>query len=176
MLVRIRILLIGDEDMQSIKEELEALYQQLKEKDAIYHDAALGFGLSDTAFLVLYVLTDSEREYTQFDLSNEWSLPKQTVNTAVIGLMKQGYVTLETISGTRNRKKICLTEKGKSIVEDDFVQLYEAEQKALARLTAQERRTYVELGRKHLAFLREETQKVIESVNSKSKQILPDKP
>jgi DNA-binding MarR family transcriptional regulator len=155
--------------MNSLKEEQEALHQQLKEKDSIYHDAAVAFGLSDTAFLILYVLTDSERDYTQLDIANEWSLPTQTVNTAVKGLIKQGYVTLETIPNTRNRKKISLTKKARSFIENELIHLYESEQKALLRLTPQEREAYIELGRKYLFFFREETEKAITAAQVKNK-------
>lgn len=155
--------------MTSLKEEQEALHQQLKEKDSLYHDAAVAFGLSDTAFLILYVLTVSERDYTQFDMANEWSLPAQTVNTAVKGLIKQGYVTLETIPKTRNRKRISLTKGAKSLTENSLIPLYEAEQKALLRLTAAERKTYLELGQKYLSFFREETEKVLTAAEPKSK-------
>lgn len=142
----------------TIKEQMEKLSQQYKAREAIYHDAAVKCGLSDSVFWIFYALCEAEREYTQNDLCNEWFCPKQTVNSAISTLVKNGYVYLEVVPGTRNRKIIRLTEAGKQFSQQNVQAFIESERRAFSRLTEQERQTYLALEDKHLSLLREETE------------------
>ena len=74
----------------TVSEQIETLNQHLKETDAIYHSAAVRFGLSDSAFWILYAIADSQRTYTQNELCGAWSYSKQTVNSAIQSLIRQG--------------------------------------------------------------------------------------
>lgn len=145
---------------ENIRKQLELINQQHKETDAIYHNAAVRFGLSDCVLWILYALCESECEYTQNDLCNEWFYPKQTINSAINNLVKCGYVSLENIPGTRNSKNVRLTDEGKSFSEKNIQSLLRAEQKAFGRLSEQERRTFLELSEKHIGFLKEEVEKI----------------
>lgn len=144
---------------QTSKEQMGLLNQQYKALDSIYHNVAVKFGLSDSIFWIFYALCESGQEYTQNDLCNDWFYPKQTVNSAISKLVTDGYVWLETVPGTRNRKIVRLTDAGKRFSEQNVQVLMEAEQRAFGRLTQQERQTYLALMGKHLSFLREETEK-----------------
>ena len=48
-----------------------------------------------------------QEEYSQQDICNAWSLSKQTVNSIVSNMVKKGYVYLEMVPGSKNRKFIC---------------------------------------------------------------------
>jgi DNA-binding MarR family transcriptional regulator len=139
-----------------IKNQLEVLKQQEKELTALYRHVAIKFGISDSEFWVLYALMISEVEYTQQTISRLWSLPKQTVNSVISNLTKKGYVYLETVLGTRNRKIIRLTEAGKEFSEKNLMNTYEAEQRAISKMSEVERETCIEIFGKYINLLREE--------------------
>lgn len=44
-----------------------------------------------------------------------WYFPRQTVNSAIMNLVKIGYIKLEQIQGARNSKAVILTEQGLNI-------------------------------------------------------------
>jgi DNA-binding MarR family transcriptional regulator len=70
-----------------------------------------------------------QEEYSQQDICNAWSLSKQTVNSIVSNMVKKGYVYLEMVPGSKNRKIICLTEEGRKFGEKVIYPLVFAEQK-----------------------------------------------
>ncbi len=63
---------------------------------------------------ILYFASDEETVLTQQEICNAFFLPKQTVNTAIAGLAQKGLVELELIPGTRNKKRILLTDAGRN--------------------------------------------------------------
>lgn len=111
---------------EHINKHIEILNQQLKELTAVYHHAANKFGISDSEFWVWYALLILGGEYFQQDICDMWSLPKQTVNSVVANLTKKGFIFLETVPGTRNRKIIRLTEAGRNYGENAVKYTYEA--------------------------------------------------
>lgn len=64
---------------------------------------------------ILYFASDEETVLTQQEICNACFLPKQTVNTAIAGLAQKGLVELELIPGTRNKKRILLTDAGREL-------------------------------------------------------------
>lgn len=143
-----------------IKKQLELLNQQEKELAAIYHYAAARSGLSVSEFWVLYALLALEGEYSQQNICDMWSFPKQTVNSVIANLRKKDYVFLETVPGTRNRKIIRLTESGKEFGERTVMRVYEAEQRSITRMSDQERQSCIALLGKYTALLRDESAKI----------------
>lgn len=136
--------------------------QQTNEIDAIYHNVATYFGLSDSAFWVLYVLAEpGATACSQNDLCNDWYFPKQTIHSAIQNLAERGYVRLEAAPDARNRKLVLLTDSGRQFVQQNVLVLYQAELRALDRMQPQERETYVALFQKHVALLREETDRMM---------------
>ena len=87
---------------------IRLIEQQRKEQDSIYHNIATKFGLSDTAMWVLYNVYTSDDVITQQELCRQCFFAKQTVNTAITSLSKNGYVELEVIRVPEIRKKVCL--------------------------------------------------------------------
>ncbi|MCD8016022.1 MAG: MarR family transcriptional regulator, partial [Lachnospiraceae bacterium] len=70
-------------------------YNQIsRECDRIYHLAALRLGISDCAFWLFYVLSDADRLYTQSEICDSSFMSRQTVNSALKKLEKDGYLTL----------------------------------------------------------------------------------
>ena len=143
-----------------ITDYIEQIEQQRKEQEFIYHNVALKFGLSDTAMWVLYNVYASQDVITQQELCRQCFFAKQTVNTAITSLSQNGYVELEVIPGTRNQKKILLTEKGTALAEVTIAPLIEAESRAYSALSREELETYLEMTTRLTVSLREETEKI----------------
>lgn len=141
---------------EQTKQQLETLNQQIKELAGIYHQAAVRQGISDNEFWVWYTLFVMGEEYSQQDICDMWSLPKQTVNSVVMNMVKKELVKLETVPGTRNRKLLRMTDAGKQYVESAVRPVFEAEYRTFARLTEEERQRCVLLLGKYISYLREE--------------------
>lgn len=140
------------------REFIRRIEQQRKEQDSIYHSVAEKYGLSDTAMWVLYLVTEGSGDITQQDLCRQSCYAKQTINTAVNSLTKSGFVELIPIPGTRNHKKIQLTEAGRGLVNRTTRNLKAAEERAYGRLTDDELEMYLDITSRLTAYLREETE------------------
>lgn len=140
-----------------IREYIELIEQQRKEQDAIYHNVAVKYGLSDTAMWVLYNIYLADDTITQQELCRQCFFAKQTVNTAITSLTKNGYVELENIPGTRNHKKILLTAKGMQLTDVTIKPLVEAENNAYKVLNSEELKAYLDMTTRLTVSLREET-------------------
>ena len=145
---------------------IRQIEQQRKEQDYIYHNVAVGFGVSGTSMWVLYNVYVSKDLITQQELCRQCSFAKQTVNTAITSLSKNGYVELEAIPGTRNQKKILLTSKGNALAKSIIVPLIEAEVRAYSALNREELEAYLEMTTRLTVSLREETEKLKECKNN----------
>lgn len=145
---------------ESIKEQLEILNQQVKELTGIYHQVAVKSGISDNEFWLWYTLLILDEEYSQQDICDMWSLPKQTVNSVVANLNKKGYVFLEVVPNTRNRKIIRLTEAGKTFGRNIVTNIYKSEEQAIEKMSEEERQTCITLLKKYISLFREELNKI----------------
>lgn len=146
--------------MMDIKEFIIQIEQRQKEQDALYHSAAVKYGLSDTALWILYHVSEDCGNLTQQDLCRQNCFAKQTVNTAVNSLVKQGILELIPIPGTRNHKKLRLTPAGWALVNHTTANLKKAEENAYGRLTEAELQAYLDIAGRLNAYLREETEKL----------------
>lgn len=136
-----------------IKPQYEKIMQCFKQMDDIFHTYAVESGLSDSAFWILYTLCQAEKSYTQNDFCKEWYYSKQTVHSAVAGLIKIGYAELEHVPGSRNSKCIVLTKAGHAYAATHIQPILKAEQQAFAGMSDKERDTYSHLVKKHLDLL-----------------------
>lgn len=117
------------------KEYLELVNQQIKELVGIYRGAVSRSGISENEFWVWYSLVAVGGECSQQDICSTWYLSKQTVNTIVMHMVQKGFVSLEVVPGTRNRKNILLTEAGREYGERIVMPISQAEQKAFEKLS-----------------------------------------
>ena len=141
---------------------IQQIEQLLREQDSIYHNTAVRFGLSDTAMRVLYLVSETDEVLTQQDLCRQNFSAKQTIHTAINGLVKNGFVELIPIPGTRNHKKILLTASGQALADRTVNRLKEAEQRAYSRMSEEDLQTYLELTGRLTSHLREETDRLIQ--------------
>ena len=84
---------------------------------------------------VLYYLLNVEDPLSQQDLIGLMLFPKQTINSAVSGLVGKGYVTLEMIPNTKNRKSVLLTDEGRAFAEKTVLRMIQAEERAVSEIS-----------------------------------------
>lgn len=131
-----------------------AQYNNLfKENDQLYHAAAKAFGLSDCAFWILYSLCESDKPLTQSDICNLIYQPKQTVNSALKKLEKDGLIALEEMSDRRS-KQLRLTQKGAKTAAQTAEQVLAAERSAFLGLSMDEQDEFLLLFRKYTDLLK----------------------
>lgn len=142
-------------DTEKFREYAAVLDQCDKELDEIYHQYAVSRGFSDAALWILYVLLESETVLTQTDICSCWFLSRQTVNTALKGLEKQGLIRLDCVGGNKKSKNVCLTEQGTVVAEKIVTPLCQAENRVFASMTEEENRLYMALSQKRCVLLRQ---------------------
>lgn len=141
-----------------IKELNFSLNQIYKKQDDLYHDYAAHYGLSDTAFWILYSLCNTDEPITQNMLSEMWHFPKQSINSAVSSLVKAGYLHLEQMAVARNNKALRLTEAGKSFCQRAILSFYQLEDRVLLKMSEEERKQFLALITKQYELLNSEIQ------------------
>ena len=105
--------------------------------DSFYDEFAKKSNVSSALLWVLYALNDG-KPHTQIEISNDWELPKTTVNTVIKDIQKEGYIELVPIKGKRREMSIVLTESGKKFADDVLSDLYKKEADAYKALTSEE--------------------------------------
>ena len=105
--------------------------------DSFYDEFAKQSNVSSALLWVLYALNDG-KPHTQIEISNDWELPKTTVNTVIKDIQKDGYIELVPIKGKRREMSIVLTESGKKLADDVLSDLYKKEADAYKALTLEE--------------------------------------
>ena len=149
----------------NLEQQLQILNRLYKESDHIYSNLASKLGMTDTTFWVLYAVSHSEEPMTQNDLCNQFFFPVQTINSAINNLRKNGLLELQVIPGTRNRKAIMLTDKGKIFVTNTINKADEIEKNAFLLFNEEERELYLSLFRRHIDYLKSEEKRVLDSIS-----------
>lgn len=105
--------------------------------DSFYDEFAKQSNVSSALLWVLYALNDGN-SHTQIEISNDWELPKTTVNTVIKEIQKNGYVDLIPIKGKRREMSIVLTENGKKYADRVLAGLYKKEAEVYKALSSDE--------------------------------------
>ncbi|MCI8501734.1 MAG: MarR family transcriptional regulator [Oscillospiraceae bacterium] len=134
--------------MKLISEKLKQFNYLTSEIDAVYHKAALKFGLSDSAMMILYAVCSNGESSPISDIYKLFGVRKQTINSALRKLEAEGIVYLELLQG--KKKNIRLTEKGKMLAENTVVRLIRAESDILNSWPKSEWEQYIGLTKRYL--------------------------
>lgn len=133
---------------------IKKITQFNKEQDSMYHEIAKRHGMSDSAFWILYTICNFDEKWTQQLLVAECFFPKQTINSAITKLIKQDYICLKLIG--KNKKIIKLTNKGKEYCANNVLPYIEAEKRAIAHFSDEERELFIKLLEKDIEYLKKE--------------------
>ena len=80
--------------------EVQEYNRMYKELDDLYHEVALGIGMSDGELSALYAMSFLGDGCLQRDICREVYVSKQTINSAVRKLERKGILYLEEKKGT----------------------------------------------------------------------------
>lgn len=125
----------------------------ISEIDAVYHEAALKLGLSDSAMLILYTVCNYGDSCMLSDICHLSGASKQTINSALRRLETDGLIYLENING--RKKSVHLTEKGKTAAEHTVVRIIRMENEVFDAWTETERTLYLDLTQRFLNEMKE---------------------
>ena len=123
------------------------------EIDAVYHEASLKLGMSDSVSKILYTICNVGSSCLLHDICKQTGLSKQTVHSAIRNLEAKEMVTLELVGG--KSKKVCLTEKGEIFAQKTARRLIDMENGILSSWPKEDVQTYLELTERFLVDLKE---------------------
>lgn len=118
------------------------------------------FGMTSTAFWLLYFIRE-KNHCTQSEIASRLSIPKQTVNSSLKRLEKDGFIRLEADSDNHRNKLLSFTEKGEELAKSTIDRVFELEISAFSRFDDEEADMFLALARKHVAMLSEESEKIL---------------
>lgn len=99
--------------------------------DGIYERMSARLGIKLNLICLLYALDDGS-PHSQKEISENWMLPRTTLNTITKECIEKGYVTLAPIPGKRREMNLILTDSGKTYARRYLDEIYRAEEKAFA--------------------------------------------
>ena len=135
----------------NIARAYEALDSFWREQNQLYRDVATSFGISESAFSILYaIFLAGEKGIAQRDICMQMCIGKQTVNSSIHKLEREGVVVLESGPGRRGLLAH-LTPVG---LERTIVPMIEAELAALREFDDRELELALLLGRRYTDALR----------------------
>lgn len=129
------------------------------EINALYHEAAVKMGISDSVQNILYVLCEKDGRCLQSEICKLTGISRQTINSALRNLKKDEIVCLEQGSG-RNTV-VCLTEKGKAFAAEKVEPLFAMENKIWSEWTPDEQQAYLTLTQKYRDALKKHMQTMV---------------
>lgn len=137
--------------------------------DAFYHLIATKFGLSDSAMQILYILCEQGDGCNQSEVCRLAGTSKQTINTAIHKLEKQGLLFLEAGEGKNTR--VFLTESGKVLVEEKIEPLIHAENEVMLGWKKEERELFIRLTQRYLEELKVQMKDLLDFPENQTKTI-----
>lgn len=139
---------LGNPYISNPLKEFNRIYKKTNE---IYHDIALRLGLSDSAFDILYSISELGDGCLQKDICNATCIPKQTIHASIRQMEKSGYLTLS--SGKGRSMHITLTDLGKNLLERTIYPVMQMEGEAFHCMTDEECQQMLALFGKYIQAL-----------------------
>ena len=138
----------------NIARAYEAFDSFWREQNQLYRDVATSFGISESAFSILYaIFLAGEKGISQRDICVQMCIGKQTVNSSIHKLEHEGVVVLKSGPGRRGLLAH-LTPVGLELAERTIVPMVEAELAALREFDDRELELSLLLGRRYTDALR----------------------
>ena len=139
---------LGNPYISNPLKEFNRIYKKTNE---IYRDIALRLGLSDSAFDILYSISELGDGCLQKDICNATCIPKQTIHSSIRQMEKSGYLTLS--SGKGRSMHITLTDLGKNLLERTIYPVMQMEGEAFHCMTDEECQQMLALFGKYIQAL-----------------------
>ncbi|MBC8530622.1 MarR family winged helix-turn-helix transcriptional regulator [Gehongia tenuis] len=140
---------------------VEAYREAAKELDRVWSRLSRACGLSEGEYWALVMIREGCT--TQTEISEQLSMNKQTVHSALKQLIRRGIVRLETQPGNLRVKEIVLTEAGESFTEKYVDTMMDIEERVWNELTKAERREMIRASQKYNRLLKKALEQYFES-------------
>lgn len=135
-----------------IGQKLKEYNRIYKEMDNLYHDIARKLKLSDSAFDILYSICELGDGCLQKDICSISFISKQTINSSIRNLEKEGYLCLK--HGRGRTMHILLTDAGKELIRKKIFPVLEIENQTFDDMSESESAELLRLSRKYMSILR----------------------
>ena len=137
------------QELQTLR-KMNSLYNEI---EAVYHEAAVKLGLTDSSSKILYAIADHGDSLPLHHVSLTTGLAKQTINSALRNMERDGILTLDHIDG--KAKMARLTPAGKALAEQTVRKLMEMENDIYNSWTQYEIDAHIALSERFLKLFRE---------------------
>lgn len=145
--------------MEQIRDAVRRIMISVNVVDGIYAIEAKKAGIKYNTLSLLYALDDGN-PHSQKEICEQWLIPKTTINTVVKECVDAGYIELEN-SGKSNKEKIVrLTKRGREYARKILDQVYEMENRAMAKTLEAFSPEYIKAIEQFTAYLKEEAENV----------------
>lgn len=129
---------------KSVKEDIKKYYDLWFNFNNIYERWAKAHGLTVNTLFVFYTINENEGICTQQFISEKLLLPKQTINSILQTIQKNGYIQMTADENDKRNKLISLTHYGKQYIEKLLGELYRFEEDAFTSMDDQQRTDMLE--------------------------------
>ena len=147
----------------NIKTEIKALFSRMGKQEsmfeALYRSIASLFGISTCEMWIYYFLLIEQDGVTQQTICSQMSFKKQTVNSAVAKLVKEGMLALTAMNENNKSKTLSLTPKGAEFANNTVNSLLNAELKAAQKFGKRKLNSLCTLRDEYLDILQSEFSK-----------------
>lgn len=144
--------------MITTNHEMKRFNHLTSEINAVYHEAAVRLGISDSAMQILYTVYSCDRPCLIRDVCRLTGVRKQTINSALRRLEQDDILRLEPYAG--RSKQILLTENGRALAERTVTKIIRIENKIFDSWTEEKKALYLSLTQEYLDMLRKETEQI----------------
>ena len=141
--------------------QLQEYFSIWKKTDAIYKKLAQRSNLSESGYWVFYAIYEMSDHITQKEICDQWSMSKQTVNSALKEIEKAGFITLKKSESDKRSKVIELTESGQNYANEFIAIVFQFEERTWKRMTEDERTSLIRSSQKYLDLFRKETEHLL---------------
>ena len=115
-----------------LSEDLKENNRLYREMDGLYHELCVKIGLSDSAFLILYSIVETEGKCSQKEIADRCCISRKTINSSVKNLEAKEYIMLEKRKG--RDKYIVLTERGEKLIKEKIIPIMEMEERTFLEM------------------------------------------
>ena len=140
----------------SLREQSRQLDCLYNETDRLYGEFARSCGLSECAYWLMYDIEVAGGRVPLRRVAEDWSFSRQTLSSAAKVLESKGLITLAFEEGSRKNKVASFTPAGTEFSRQRIVPAIEAETRAFAALSADERRELVRLAARYAGAIGDE--------------------
>lgn len=139
--------------MKNVNDQMERFWESQRGINTVYEEYARQVGLSYTTLYILAHI-ESDENCTQSTICERTYIPRQTVNSVITNLYKEGYVILKEVPEDRRTKTICFTDKGKEYAENILKRLHDAEYGAMESLSKEDQEQLIRTNKLYMDHFR----------------------